>query len=152
VQRPLVALLATATIFGGCGGASSRHAAPADVLAAARSAQAYVDDFGKRDGHGLCEHMTTQLRQRFVHTLTKANPDELGRSCAQLMQAAVDQLPDEQVTQFAAARIKDMRLDDSGRTGNFRYSVGQIAIQGQVAREAGAWKVSCCVPGQQPAH
>jgi hypothetical protein len=146
VQRPLAALLVATAMIAGCGGSS--HPAPADVLRATEAAQGYVDDFGKRDGQGLCNHMTTQLQNRFVQTLTKANPDQRGKRCAQLMQAAVDQLPDEQVTQFASARIKDLRLDNSGRTGSFRYSVGQIGVEGQVAREGGGWKVSCCVPGQ----
>lgn len=150
VQRPVAALLATTTIIAGCGGGGSSHPAPAEVLAAAKAAQAYVDDFGKRDGRGLCDHMTVQLQRRFVQTVTKANPDQRGKSCAQLMQAAVDQLPDEQLTQFAAARIKDLQLDDSGHTGSFRYSVGRIGVEGQVSREGRAWKVSCCVPGQQP--
>jgi hypothetical protein len=62
------------------------------------------------------------------------------------MQAALDTLPDDDVARFAAARIGTVAV--KGDQGDFRYQLGQIVVDGKVAREGDVWRVSCCVPGQ----
>jgi hypothetical protein len=62
------------------------------------------------------------------------------------MQAALDSISPAQLRQFSGAKIEDVQVD--GDKGTFRYTLGQIRVDGQVAKEDGDWKVSCCVPGQ----
>lgn len=136
-------LCALALGLAACGGsrddAGTRQAARA-------AAQGYVSDFGKRDGRGMCAHMTTALQRRFTGAVSRANPQLSGKPCADVMQAALDTLPDDDVARFAAARIGTVAV--KGDQGDFRYQLGQIVVDGKVARERDVWKVSCCVPDQ----
>jgi hypothetical protein len=129
--------------LGACGGP---HDDAATRLAARAAAQGYVSDFGRRDGRGMCGHMTTALQRRFTGAVARANPQLGGKPCADVMQAALDTLPDDDVARFAAARIGTVAV--KGEQGDFRYQLGNIAVDGKVAREGDVWKVSCCVPGQ----
>ena len=131
----LVALSATATA---CGGGD-------DTGDARKAAQGYVTTLGKRDGAGTCERMTKNLQQQFTAAVVKADKSFQGRSCPQVMQAALNTIPSSQLGQFAKAKISDLKLD--GDTGTFRYTLGNINVDGKVAKEDGDWKVSCCVPG-----
>jgi hypothetical protein len=136
-------LCALALGLAACGGsrgdAGTRQAARA-------AAQGYVSDFGKRDGRGMCAHMTAALQRRFTGAVARANPQLSGKRCADVMQAALDTLPDDDVARFAAARIGTVAV--KGDQGDFRYQLGQIVVDGKVAREGDVWRVSCCVPGQ----
>jgi hypothetical protein len=126
-----------------CGGA---HDEAGTKQAARAAAQGYVSDFGRRDGRGMCAHMTKALQRRFTGAVARANPQLTGKPCADVMQAALESLPDDDVARFAAARIGTVAV--KGAQGDFRYQLGQIVVDGKVAREGDVWKVSCCVPGQ----
>jgi hypothetical protein len=130
----------------GLGACGAPHDDAATRLAARAAAQGYVSDFGRRDGRGMCGHMTTALQRRFTGAVARANPQLGGKPCADVMQAALDTLPDDDVARFAAARIGTVAV--KGEQGDFRYQLGKIAVEGKVAREGDVWKVSCCVPGQ----
>jgi|ERR687888_1216188 hypothetical protein len=141
-RRSIIALTVVAMGLGGCGGSDDR----ASEQAVKTAAQGYVSDFGKRDGRGVCEHMTKERQAQFTASLIKANPELRGQRCPEVMQRVLDTLPDEQVRRFAAARIADVKVD--GDTASFRYRLGTLRIDGKVSREGDVWRVSCCVPGQ----
>jgi hypothetical protein len=117
-----------------------------DTEDARKAAEGYVQKLGKRDGAGTCGEMTTQLQQQFLRAAQRTNAQFRGRSCAQVMQTALDSIAPAQLKQFSGAKIDNVEVD--GDKGNFRYTLGQIRVDGQVAKEDGDWKVSCCVPGQ----
>jgi hypothetical protein len=131
----LIALPVTAVA---CGGGD-------DTGDARKAAQGYVTTLGKRDGAGTCARMTKGLQQQFTAAVVKADKTFQGRSCGQVMQAALNTIPADQLSQFSKAKISDLKLD--GDTGTFRYTLGNINVDGKVAKENGDWKVSCCVPG-----
>jgi hypothetical protein len=54
-------------------------------------------------------------------------------------------IPANQLKSFSQAKIDDLKV--KGDAGTFRYTLGQIRVNGRVAKENGDWKVSCCVPG-----
>ena len=137
VLRTLAISAVLAVAVAGCGAS--------DTDKARSAAQGYVKALGKGDGKGTCAHMTTGLQKRFSSAVTFANP-ELSGDCAKLMQAALDSIGPEQLTQFGAAKIGEVKA--KGSTGTFVYTVRGARINGRVAREGGSWKVSCCVPGQ----
>ena len=62
------------------------------------------------------------------------------------MSLALRSLPYDQLQQFSTAKIESVKL--TGATGTFVYRLRDLKVDGKVAREGGAWKVSCCVPGQ----
>jgi hypothetical protein len=138
-----VVFCALALGLAACGGS---HDDAGTRQAARAAAQGYVSDFGERNGRGMCAHMTKALQRRFTSAVARANPQLRGKPCADVMQAALDTLPDEDVARFAAARIGTVAV--KGEQGDFRYQLGRIVIDGKVAREGDVWKVSCCVPGQ----
>ena len=131
----LIAVSATATA---CGGGD-------DTGEARKAAQGYVTTLGKRDGAGTCARMTKALQQQFTAAVVQADNRFKGRSCPQVMQAALDTIPSDQLRQFAQAKISNLKLH--GDSGTFRYTLGKINVDGKVAKEGGDWKVSCCVPG-----
>ena|SRR5919197_5760593 len=133
----LACMLALAVAAAACGGDETGDAR--------KAAQAYVTTLGKRDGAGTCERMTKDLQKQFTAAVVKADRSFQGRSCPQVMQAALDTIPADQLRQFARARISDLKLE--GDKGTFRYTLGKINVDGRVAKEGGDWKVSCCVPG-----
>ena len=137
MTKTLAIALALAVATAGCGAS--------DADQARSSAQAYVKALGKRDGKGVCSHMTKGLQQRFTSALTLANPGVTG-DCAKLMQDAIDSVPADQLAQFGAASIDNVKV--TGSTGTFTYALKTAKVQGKVAKESGSWKVSCCVPGQ----
>jgi hypothetical protein len=128
----LAALAAT-----GCGGS--------DTEDARHAAEAYVHDFGKRDGKAICDDMTRALQGQFRATVVQANPQVKGQSCANLMNLALASLPQDQLRRFASAKIDRVEVD--GSQGTFRYHLGSINVPGKVAKEDGEWKVSCCLQG-----
>ncbi len=136
--RPVLLSCLLALLLAGCGASDADQARSA--------AEGYVKALGKGDGKGTCAHMTTGLQKRFSSAVTFANP-ELSGDCAKLMQAALDSIGPEQLTQFGAAKISEVKA--KGSTGTFVYTVRGARINGRVAREHGSWKVSCCVPGQE---
>jgi hypothetical protein len=113
---------------------------------ARQAAEGYVQKLGKRDGAGTCSEMTKQLQQQFLRAAVRTNGQFRGRSCKQVMQTALDSIAPAQLRQFAGAKIENVKVD--GDQGTFRYTLGQIRVDGKVAKEDGDWKVSCCVPGQ----
>jgi hypothetical protein len=117
-----------------------------DTEDARQAAEGYVQRLGKRDGAGTCGQMTEQLQQQFLRAAVRTNAEFRGRNCAQVMQAALDSIAPSQLRQFSNAKIEDVKID--GDKGTFRYTLDQIRVDGQVAKEDGDWKVSCCVPGQ----
>jgi hypothetical protein len=121
-----------------CGGSDSS----AD---ARKAAQSYVSTLGKRDGAGTCALMTKPLQQQFTAAVVRSDARFKGRTCPQIMQAALDTIPPDQLRDFSRAKIADLKLD--GDSGTFRYTLGRINVDGKVAKENGDWKVSCCVPG-----
>jgi hypothetical protein len=141
-RTSIIALCAFAMGLVACGGRDDR----ASAQAARTAAQGYVSDFGRRDGRGVCGHMTRERQAQFTASVIKANPELRGQGCAEVMQQVLDTLPDDQVARFAGARIADVKVD--GDTASFRYRLGTLRIDGKVAREGDVWRVSCCVPGQ----
>ena len=135
--RPVLLSCLLALLLAGCG--------TSDTDKARGAAEGYVKALGKGDGKGTCAHMTSGLQKRFSSAVTFANP-ELSGDCPKLMQAALDSIGPEQLTQFGAAKIGEVKA--KGSTGTFVYTVHGARINGRVAREGGSWKVSCCVPGQ----
>jgi hypothetical protein len=117
-----------------------------DTDGARQAAEGYVQKLGKRDGAGTCGEMTKPLQQQFLRAAARTNAEFRGRSCTQVMQAALDSIAPAQLKQFSSAKIENVKVD--GDKGTFRYTLGQIRVDGQVAKEDGEWKVSCCVPGQ----
>jgi hypothetical protein len=116
-----------------------------ETPAARNAAQGYVTTLGKRDGAGTCSRMTKSLQQQFTAAVVRSDARFKSRSCGQVMQAALDTIPAAQLRKFSKAKIGNLKLN--GDTGTFRYTLGTIRVDGRVAKENGAWKVSCCVPG-----
>jgi hypothetical protein len=133
-----IALSLAALTAAGCGGSDTGDATSA--------AEAYVHDFGKRDGTALCADMTRSLQGQFRAAVIKANPQVRGQGCATLMNLALASLPPDQLRRFAQADIDRVKV--AGSQGTFRYHLGSINVPGKVAKEDGAWKVSCCVSSQ----
>src|SRR5262249_37330838 len=131
----LACLIAVPLTAAACGGGN-------DTGDARDAAQGYVTTLGKRDGAGTCARMTKNLQQQFTAAVVKADKSFQGRSCGQVMQAALNTIPADQLSQFSKAKISDLKLD--GDTGTFRYTLGNINVDGKVAKENGDWKVSCC--------
>jgi len=138
-MRRLAALVSLLCLAGAtaCGGDDSSDAR--------KAAQSYVSTLGKRDGAGTCALMTKSLQQQFTAAVAKSDARFKGRTCPQIMQAALDTIPRDQLRNFSRAKISDLKLD--GDSGTFRYTLGTINVDGRVAKENGDWKVSCCVPG-----
>jgi hypothetical protein len=116
-----------------------------DKDGARKAAEGYVRTLGKRDGAGTCGRMTKGLQRQFTDAVARSAPQLRGRSCAPVMQAALDTIPAAQLRQFSQAKIQELKV--KGDTGTFRYTLGKINVNGRVAKESGDWKVSCCVPG-----
>lgn len=132
----LLCLLALAA----CGGDSTEDKAR-------KAAQAYVEHLGQRDGEGVCADMTPRLRRTFVTEITKANPQVTGLRCGEIMAQALRSIPTEQLDSFATAKIESVEV--RGTSGSFVYRLRDLTVNGKVAKVADAWKVSCCVPGQE---
>jgi hypothetical protein len=124
----------------GCGGDS-------ETDHARKAAETYVHDLGARDGDAVCADMTKALQKQFTETVSRGNPEVRGRPCGQIMTLALRSIPYDQLQQFTAAKIQDVKVD--GSTGSFVYRLRDLKVNGKVAQEGGAWKVSCCVPGQE---
>jgi hypothetical protein len=135
----LVALAVTT----GCGGGDGESAA---TKAAREAAESYVHNLGARDGEAVCADMTNALRSQFTDTVGRANPQVQGRACGDIMSLALQSVPSDQLEAFSAAKIEQVKV--TGAKGTFVYRLHDIRVDGQVAREGGHWKVSCCVPGQ----
>jgi hypothetical protein len=135
-----VPLCLAALAIAGCGGGSSA----ADQARAA--AQNYVHDLGHRDGEAVCADVTKARRTQFIDALVRANPEVKGRRCGDVMSLALRSIPYDQLQEFSTAKIESVRL--TGSAGTFVYRLRDLRFDGKVAREGGAWKVSCCVPGQ----
>jgi hypothetical protein len=114
---------------------------------ARQAAESYVHDLGARDGAKVCADMTRALQRTFVSTVTRANPEVHGLICGEIMDRALSSVPADQLDAFTTAKIEDVQLN--GAMGAFAYRLHDIKVPGKVAREGEAWKVSCCVPGQQ---
>jgi hypothetical protein len=138
-MRRLTVVLCIGALLGAsaCGGDDSGDAR--------KAAQGYVTALGKRNGAGTCALMTKGLQRQFTDAVTKADVRFRGRSCGQVMQAALDTIPPDQLRQFGRAKIDNLKLD--GDKGTFRYTLDKIRVDGRVAKEDGDWRVSCCVPG-----
>jgi hypothetical protein len=137
MRRAALAITLLATLLAaGCGGSESDDAR--------KAAEGYVQRLGARDGKGTCERMTKGLQEQFTAAVVRTNAQFRGRSCAQVMQSALDMIPADQLRQFSAAKIENLKL--SGDSGSFRYKLSTIQVAGKVAKEDGDWKVSCCVP------
>jgi hypothetical protein len=133
-------ILCVAALAGaGCGASATDEAGDA--------AEAYVHDFGRRDGRALCGDMTRALKRLFMQAIVTANPQVRGSDCPTLMNLALASLPQDQARRFAAARIEGVEVD--GSPGRFTYRVGRITVPGKVAKEDGEWRVSCCLRGQR---
>jgi hypothetical protein len=124
-----------------CGGSSS------ESDHARKAAETYVHDLGARDGDAVCSDMTKALQKQFTDTVSKANPEVQGQTCGQIMTQALESIPFDQLQQFSAAKIENVKVDGSG--GSFVYRLRDLKVNGKVAQEGGGWKVSCCVPGQE---
>jgi hypothetical protein len=132
----LATCLMAALTVASCGGS--------DTDDARKAAEGYVQELGARDGKGTCAQMTKGLQRQFTTAVTRTDTRFRGRSCPQVMQAALDMIPAEQLRQFSDAKIENLKVD--GDAGSFRYKLSSIQVDGKVAKEDGDWKVSCCVP------
>ena len=137
---PVLCLLAL--VAAGCGGDGEDAA----TKSARKAAESYVHDLGSRDGEAVCADMTKALRTQFTDTVGRANPQVKGRTCGDIMSLALQSIPSDQLEAFSAAKIEMVKV--TGSKGTFVYRLHDIRVDGQVAREGGHWKVSCCVPGQ----
>ena len=135
-------MLAFAVALGvsGCGGGDS------EPDHARKAAESYVRDLGTRDGNAVCADMTKPLQKTFTDTVARSNPEVRGKSCAEIMTLALRSIPDDQLKEFSTAKIADVKVD--GDNGSFVYHLRDLMVNGKVAKEGDAWKVSCCVPGQ----
>jgi hypothetical protein len=118
-----------------------------EVAAARKSAEAYVHDLGARDGEAVCADMTKPLQKQFTDSVQRANPQVQGRGCGEIMTLALRSIPSEQLDAFTEAKIEGVKVN--GKKGTFIYRLHDIRVDGRVSKEAGPWKVSCCVPGQE---
>ena len=133
----LVACVLALSAAAACGGD--------DTGDARKAAAGYVAALGKRDGPGACARMTKRLQRQFLAAVARVDRRFIGQPCARAMSAALKTIPGDQLSRFAQAKIRDLRV--KGDAGTFRYTLGQIRVDGRVAKEDGKWKVSCCVPG-----
>ena len=140
-RHAVLALALLAFAMTGCGGGDS------ESDHARRSAEAYVHDLGERDGEAVCADMTRALQKQFADTVGRANPEVQGRGCSEIMSLALRSIPSDQLDQFTVAKIESVKV--KGSTGSFAYRLRDLRVPGKVTRESGAWKVSCCVPGQE---
>jgi hypothetical protein len=139
----LLPLCLLALAIAGCGGDGE----DAQTKAARKAAEGYVHDLGSRDGEAVCGDMTKALQKQFTDSVERANPEVQGRGCGEIMTLALRSIPSEQLDAFTEAKIESVKV--TGRTGTFVYRLHDIKVDGKVAKEAGPWKVSCCVPGQE---
>lgn len=139
----LIALCLAALAIAGCGGEDEDP----DVTAARKAAESYVHNLGARDGEAVCSDMTKALQKQFTDAVGQANPEVQGRSCGDIMSLALRSIPTEQLDAFTEANIENVKVN--GKTGTFVYRLHDIRVDGKVSKEAGPWKVSCCVPGQE---
>jgi hypothetical protein len=63
------------------------------------------------------------------------------------MTLALRSIPYHQLKQFSTATIDDVKVE--GTTGSFVYRLRDLKVDGKVAKEGEAWRVSCCAPGQR---
>ena len=136
-------LCVVALAMAGCGGGDGEDAV---TKSARKAAESYVHNLGARDGDAVCADMTKALRTQFTDTVGRANPQVQGRPCGEIMTLALQSIPSDQLEAFSAAKIEQVKV--TGSKGTFVYRLHDIRVDGQVAREGGHWKVSCCVPGQ----
>jgi hypothetical protein len=141
LRRPLTLLCLLALGAIGCGGGDS------ETDHARKAAETYVHDLGTRDGDAVCSDMTKALQKQFTETVVRANPEVGGQTCGQIMSQALRSIPYDQLKQFSTAKIEDVKVNGTG--GSFVYRLRDLKVDGKVAQESGAWKVSCCVPGQE---
>ena len=134
----LAACLLALSAAAACGGGN-------DAAGARNAASGYVSALGKGDGAGACTRMTKGLQQQFLAAVRRLDARFRGQSCTNAMSAALKTIPPDQLERFSRAKIDDLKVD--GDAGTFRYTLGQIRVNGRVAKEDGDWKVSCCVPG-----
>src|SRR5919198_1096624 len=141
MSRRALALLSVAALSGvaACGGDS-------ETDHARKAAETYVHDLGARDGESVCADMTKALQKQFIDTVVRGNPEVRGQTCGQIMTLALRSIPYDQLQQFATAKIEDVKV--TGAAGSFVYRLRDLRVNGKVAQEGGAWKVSCCVLGQ----
>jgi hypothetical protein len=130
----LLALPATSA----CGGSD-------DTGDARTAAAGYVSALGKGDGDTACARMTKGLQGQFLAAITRLDKRFTGQPCGRAMTAALQTITPDQLKRFSQAKIQNLKVD--GDHGSFRYTLGQIRVNGRVAKENGDWKVSCCVPG-----
>jgi hypothetical protein len=116
-----------------------------DTADARKAAETYVSRLGERNGGGTCGEMTATLQRQFVQAVVRRDARFRGRSCREIMQAALDTISADQLRRFSRAKIEAVKVD--GDRGTFRYTLGNIRVEGRIAKEDGDWKVSCCVPG-----
>jgi hypothetical protein len=141
LRRAVLPLCLVALTVAGCGGGDS------ETDHARKAAETYVHDLGARDGDAVCADMTKALQSQFTDTVGRGNPEVRGRSCGEIMSLALRSIPADQLQEFSTAKIDDVKV--SGSTGSFVYRLRDLKVNGNVAKEGGAWKVSCCVPGQE---
>lgn len=91
--------------------------------------------------------MTQALQKSFTDTVGRANPEVRGKSCGEIMTLALRSIPADRLKKLSAAKIENVKVD--GDNGSFVYHVRDLVVNGKVAKEGDAWKVSCCVPGQR---
>jgi hypothetical protein len=139
-RSALLPLCLAALAIVACGGGNS------EADHARKAAERYVHDLGTRDGAAVCADMTSALQKQFTDTVGRGNPEVQGRSCGDIMSLALRSIPYDQLQQFSTAKIDTVKV--SGATGTFVYRLRDLKVGGKVTRQAGAWKVSCCVPGQ----
>ena len=139
-RKALILAFAMALAASGCGGGAS------ESDHARKAAETYVRDLGTRDGQAVCADMTKPLQKTFTDAVARRNPQVRGKSCAEIMTLVLRSVPADQLKQTSTAKIESVKVD--GDTGSVVYRLRDRPVNGKVAKEGDAWKVSCCVPGQ----
>jgi hypothetical protein len=110
--------------------------------------EGYVHDLGTRDRNGVRNQMTKVLQRTFATTMTPPTRNRAACRAAGSCRGALELTRSEQFGGFTTATFDDVKV--TGSKHAFVYPLRDMRADSQVALAGGSWKVSCCVPGEEP--